>query len=200
MSKHFVWSCFLLTVLNVLTGELDRELPNFSSVLNKTILKWTGCIKILCPLVIGQCHSSQQSYSHKSAQEDLDFLILSLPAGTTEEQAGRQACWPADVHHGNLFLEPCCFYRLTALKYGPNPFTVTLAWLLPESVHIQASEHPTVHQSSHLKGYCLWPVFENSVSALFSDPNRGTNTKLYVMTAWKSFLLKGKIDVQSFSH
>lgn len=65
---------------------------------------------------------------------------LSLPAATTEEQACCQAGWPADVQHRILFLEPCCFYRLTALKYGPNPFIAPLVWLLLEVVHIQASE------------------------------------------------------------
>lgn len=108
---------------------------------------------------------------------------LSLPAATTEDQACCQAGWPADVQHRILFLEPCCFYRLTALKYGPNPFIAPLVWLLLEVEHIQASE-----QNPPCISPVIWrPLFLIKLwecSFFFPDSCRGTNMQLHVMTAW----------------
>lgn len=99
---------------------------------------------------------------------------LSLPAATTEEQACWQACWPADVHHRILFLELRCFYRLTALKYGPNSLIAPLVWLLLEVVHNQASKHRTVHQSNPKQCRCN-----------FFESCKRSEQKLLHATTWK---------------
>lgn len=53
-------------------------------------------------------------------------FLFSLPLhGQKQQDVTRWlACWPADVHRMILFLEPHCFNRLTAFKYGLNPFIV----------------------------------------------------------------------------
>lgn len=81
---------------------------------------------------------------------------LWLQLATAEWQTCWQPNWPADARHRILFLEPHCFYRLTAFKYGPNPFIVPLVWWLLEVEKKKKNQF----QASYLKACWLYPVLK----------------------------------------
>lgn len=66
----------LLTDFLVFMGELDRELPDSSSVQNEALLRWTGCIKNTAHVLKEHCRGKQQTHDHKSTPEDFEFFIF----------------------------------------------------------------------------------------------------------------------------